>query len=891
MPSLQSLYSALKQADADNNAEDAKIIVGMIKREEQNSRVNQEPDTEVATEAIAPVETTSGFTGALESSYERLKGEAALVAGKTGLMDIGEAEKYQKEQQAKASQFKGTEEGWTEAPVTKFKELLGGSLPYMAAPLAVGAGVALGAPVAKVAGIGAGTLAAFGVGTAQFTGSNLARKMETGESLEDASLLEAGAAAVPQAFLDTLSFKMMPGIRRLLGSAGIDLTEKSAAELAKRGILSTVGGYAAQGAKTAGIEGTTEAAQQFFERLQAGLQLNDVEARREYYESFLGGAILGGVIGGAGRAVEKLTASPVVQPPPPPPEAPQIDPDKYGAVIKQLTEAIPDSGLTDSSKLGEIFKASGIENEAEVSAYLNQAIASGEIAANSNPVFNVSDANGKVLFSTVEKAVADKAAERLNAEDAGTATVAEATATKFTKPTGLPQGIEVRQGQFKQDMFNISRGDTILNPEPLSAEEVGQKAYRLSKITAGSTEANTKEIEVLQKKIDTNNTSKEKLEAAGEALSPEYATLSAQVDENNALIQAQIDEVKQKGSAFSGEISITPAKQSDEGFTLFKQGKPAEYFETEEDLNQALAAEPTIAGPTIAGTTAAGQPLRGQPAGTTAAGTTAAGTTAAGTTSVPSQEALAEARESLRQNLLPFMKKVGLESTGLRIMDSIENGQGESDGRYTKQLIDISLKAANPMGTLRHETIHALKELGAFSKQEWSLLESYAKKQWINQFLRQRKIGDSNYYDTYKKIYLEDNPSIAGFDEYIIEEAIADAFKYFSATKPPANIIGNIYRKVKALLEGMGNQLSGLGFQTADDVFKRVEAGQMKPTQQAGTGAAPRYSYVKIQLGPDKSIEKDNPRGYKIDKIDPSDSWTGKAVYKRCRFFSGLRAV
>jgi hypothetical protein len=319
-------------------------------------------------------------------------------------------------------------------------------------------------------------------------------------------------------------------------------------------------------------------------------------------------AIGGGTLGGVAGALRTPQADQAAQPPPPPPEAPQIDPDKYSAVIKGLTAAIPDSGLTDSSKLGEIFKASGIENEAEVSAYLNQAIASGEIAANSNPVFNVSDANGKVLFSTVEKAVADKAAERLNAEDAGTATVAEATATKFTKPTGLPQGIEVRQGQFKQDMFNISRGDTILNPEPLSAEEVGQKAYRLSKITAGSTEANTKEIEVLQKKIDTNNTSKEKLEAAGEALSPEYATLSAQVDENNALIQAQIEEVKQKGSAFSGEISITPAKQSDEGFTLFKQGKPAEYFETEEDLNQALAAEPTA----LRGQPLRGQPLRGQ---------------------------------------------------------------------------------------------------------------------------------------------------------------------------------------------------------------------------------------------------------------------------------------
>jgi len=372
MTDLSELFNALKLADAAGNTDDARKIADIIRRESAASSFKQkEKDAEPAVAPTAPVEQlapTSGFTGALGSSYEKLKGEAALVAGKVGLMNVGEAEKYQKEQEEKAKRFKGTEEGWTEAPVTKFKELLGGSLPYMAVPLGVGAGVALATPPgAAVAGIGAGTLAAFGVGAAQFTGSNLARQMETGKNLENTDLLAAGAAAVPQALLDTLSFKMMPGVRQLLGSAGIKLTEKSAEELAKRGILSTVGEYAAQGAKISAVEGTTEAAQQFFERLQAGLNLNDVEARKEYYESFLGGAILGGVIGGAGRAVEKLTASPVVQPPPPPPEAPQIDPDKYSAVIKGLTAAIPDSGLTDSSKLGEIFKASGIENEAEVS--------------------------------------------------------------------------------------------------------------------------------------------------------------------------------------------------------------------------------------------------------------------------------------------------------------------------------------------------------------------------------------------------------------------------------------------------------------------------------------------------------------------------------------------
>ena len=41
----------------------------------------------------------TGFTGAFKSSLENLKGEAALVAGKTGLMDLAEAEKYAKKKE------------------------------------------------------------------------------------------------------------------------------------------------------------------------------------------------------------------------------------------------------------------------------------------------------------------------------------------------------------------------------------------------------------------------------------------------------------------------------------------------------------------------------------------------------------------------------------------------------------------------------------------------------------------------------------------------------------------------------------------------------------------------------------------------------------------------
>ena len=122
----------------------------------------------------------TGLTGAAKASYQTLKGDIAALAGRSGLMDVAEAQKYQKERQAEAQKvFKPTEEGWTEAPFLKARELLGGSLPYMAAPIAVGGAAALGgAPVAAGAG-----LAGLASGL-QFTGSNLSRQMDTGYRTE-----------------------------------------------------------------------------------------------------------------------------------------------------------------------------------------------------------------------------------------------------------------------------------------------------------------------------------------------------------------------------------------------------------------------------------------------------------------------------------------------------------------------------------------------------------------------------------------------------------------------------------------------------------------------------------------------------------------------------------
>jgi hypothetical protein len=255
-----------------------------------------------------PKKDTTGGIAAASAGTSRLKGQAALTAAKLGLMDVAEAEKYQKEKETEASaRFTPTEKGFTEAPFLKFRELLGGSLPSMVAPAAAGL-AALAAPVSVPVAAGLGLLGAGAVSAGQFTGSNLARQMDTGKSLEEASLGKAVGAAVPQALLDTAAMALLPGVGKLFGSVGSKLTTEQAKAIASQTLAKTAADYTAKTGMAMGREGLTEATQQVLERVQAGLQIADPEARKEYIDSFIGGAVLGGAIAPVGRAFERGAA-------------------------------------------------------------------------------------------------------------------------------------------------------------------------------------------------------------------------------------------------------------------------------------------------------------------------------------------------------------------------------------------------------------------------------------------------------------------------------------------------------------------------------------------------------------------------------------------------------
>jgi len=246
----------------------------------------------------------SGGIAALKAGASSLKGDIATLLGRTGAIDQETAEKYIEEQKKyQARTFKPTET-FSEAPLTKFSELLMGSVPYMAAPVVAGAAAAalpVAAPTAAVLGLGAAGAASYG----QFTGSFLSRQMDTGKKLGETELGTAALAALPAAALDTISLRMIPGIRGILGAAGKEVTEAQAKAIAQQNLGRTFGDYVAKAGTTAGVEGLTESAQQVLERMQAGLNISDAEARKEYFDSFIGGAVLGGTLAVPGRAFER----------------------------------------------------------------------------------------------------------------------------------------------------------------------------------------------------------------------------------------------------------------------------------------------------------------------------------------------------------------------------------------------------------------------------------------------------------------------------------------------------------------------------------------------------------------------------------------------------------
>ena len=199
---------------------------------------------------------------------------------------------------------------------------------------------------------------------------------------------------------------------------------------------------------------------------------------------------------------------------------------------------------------------------------------------------------------------------------------------------------------------------------------------------------------------------------------------------------------------------------------------------------------------------------------------------------------LKETVDDLRKKLLPILKRFGLGNLGLRLVDSIENGK--ADGMFAQQIITLALDSDSPLGVMRHEVVHALRALGAFTPAEWKVLTKTAKDTWINQFFNREM------QDRYQAEYLAQYGNLDNFQEYLQEEAIAQAFRYFADPTPkgalnlrPSGMVANLMRRLneffKAIRDFFGSKDIPIDEMFLPNrIFADIERGAIQPGRAQG---------------------------------------------------------
>lgn len=265
--------------------------------------------TDLLPEGLRPQKEAAGFFGSF--------GEAVQTLGLADEATAYASNPTEENRRAflKAAESKYRKVGFGEGENWEaFKELLGGSLGQLVAPVAAGIGASFATtPVG-------GLVAAGTTGATQYTTQNLLRQAEAqeraiaeGRKPEDVSVTKAVAAATGQTALDLLAgpvfgkvAKAFPFMRPLLGEGGKKAAQEAGevlADAAKNGTIQFAGGVAKGVGKGVAFEVPQEIAQQGLERWQAGLSLTDDEALGEYKQAAIGATLLGGGFGGVNAAL------------------------------------------------------------------------------------------------------------------------------------------------------------------------------------------------------------------------------------------------------------------------------------------------------------------------------------------------------------------------------------------------------------------------------------------------------------------------------------------------------------------------------------------------------------------------------------------------------------
>jgi hypothetical protein len=543
------------------------------------------------------------------------------------------------------------------------------------------------------------------------------------------------------------------------------------------------------------------------------------------------------------------------------------------SIKKTLGEDLGAEGLGETSILKEIGDYSGLEDVNDQKSLLEKYITDGELERVSTPAVAVLDANGNQVSVIKGSTQAERLQAQKKAQEIG-GSIKDTTINQIRTPDPVNRligGLDIRQGTFE---------DTVAEGYDITTEtgEVIGKAKTLTQAEAQANRATQlreqRQVQLLdaKQKIQENIAKGEQAMADLESLGKKDSEDFKKIQNSIAAQERNLAKVEQNLVEFGKGVSVKPRhkQQKRTGFTLFEGNKPVgTYNSRQEALEASVVAQPTDrleamldAFPALSASAKPGVDR----ADIKKLQQVAANELASRKGEIPSGVAVtvegditaAEERLALQGIFSPRIKervneldkklraaldKLGLKDVRLNIVGAIKGELGVADGAYAARLIKIALDAENPMRVLRHEGIHALKELGAFTPDQWRVLENKAKSEWMAKY---------NIAERYQGL----DPAS------MLEEAISDAFSDFSQTKPPAGLIGNVFNRIKGFFTALDNGFKGLGFQTADDVFGRVESGELLP------GMGERAAEVQgLQA---QRVVAETPERYSLKRVAPS---------------------
>lgn len=213
------------------------------------------------------------------------------------------------------------------------------------------------------------------------------------------------------------------------------------------------------------------------------------------------------------------------------------------------------------------------------------------------------------------------------------------------------------------------------------------------------------------------------------------------------------------------------------------------------------------------------------------------------------QEYARRQQQNLRR-LQNYLRQIGIgEDVGLRLHNVLMNDEGAvGEGYYdpADRTINIATDIYNPglgdhriaellSGVIRHETIHALRELGVLTNDEWNALKRYvAKKTYPGG-------KDLTFLDWARKTY----PDLS--DEAQHEEAIAEAYRKWAERK--GGVSGkpaSIFRRITRFFRRVGQYLRLNGVEKKGEaIYEAIEEGKVgeRPrTEKTTEGEGPKFS-------------------------------------------------